>query len=94
MTQITLNIDRLVLTGLNLSPAEMAVLRRQLAAALQQELAQRDWSGLETAVAQPHLRLADMQQVSPDSHQLAASLARQIAHSLPGSSSANKGGRP
>ncbi len=94
MAQITLNIDRLVLTDLNLSPAEMAVLQQQLATALQQELAQRDWSGLETAVVQPHLRLADMQQASPDSHQLAVNLARQIADSLPGSSSADKGGRP
>ena len=48
MAQITLNIDRLVLTDLNLSPAEMAVLQQQLETALQQELAQRDWSGLET----------------------------------------------
>lgn len=94
MTQITLNIDRLVLIDMNLTRAEAEALQRQLGTALQQELVHRDWSGLETAVAHPHLRLADMQHVSPDSHQLAATLARQIAHSLPGSSSTDKGGRP
>ncbi len=94
MTQITLNIDRLVLMDMHLTQAEAEVLQRQLGAALQQELVRRGWSGPETAVVQPHLRLTDMPAAATASDQLAANLARQIAQSLPGHSSTDKGGRP
>lgn len=82
---LVINIDRLVLTGLDLSPDQAQRLRSRLAQALQDELSRRG-SSIRTAdagrLALPPLSPAEV----ADSGRLAGKLARQLADSLTGGS--------
>jgi hypothetical protein len=81
----TVDIDRLILTGLNLTPAQAEQVRSRLASELQTALAERPWAG---DVAVGDLERVDLPAVSlgeaRDTDQLASALARRLAGALPG----------
>jgi hypothetical protein len=88
----TINIDRLVLSGLDITPAEAERIRVQVAAELEQALAQRSWSGEPQAYERDRIALPPLSAAEAgDGQRLSNSLARRIARALPGSSHSEAG---
>lgn len=87
--QYTVEIDRLVLTDLDLTPVQAEQVRSQLAGDLQAALAGRPWAG---APAASDLERVDLPAVSLaealDAGRLASALAERIARAMPGTSQA------
>jgi hypothetical protein len=87
--QYTVEIDRLVLADLDLTPAQAGQVRSRLAGELQTILAERLWAG---DVAASDLERVDLPAVSlgegQDPGRLADALARRLAGALPGTSQA------
>jgi hypothetical protein len=83
--QYTVEIERLVLTGLDLTPAQAEQVRTRLAGELQTSLAQRSWVG---GIADISVEQLDLPGVSfgpsQDCGGLAGALAQGIAQALPG----------
>jgi hypothetical protein len=81
----TVEIDRLVLTGLDLTPAQAELVRARLAGELERLLTQRGWA---SDVADMRVARLDLPEVSlgepPDEGRLAGMLAQRLAQALPG----------
>ena len=88
-TPYTVEIDRLVLTGLDLTPAQAERVRSRLAGELQALLARRRWGG---SIADIDVERLDLPGVSfgeaQDDGRLASALAQRIAQALPGTGQA------
>jgi hypothetical protein len=91
MTTYKITIDRLVLTDMDLSPAESEALRGQLIASLQRALAGHEWSPDGTAVQADRVRLADIR-VERSGHVPAGDIALNLVQALPGTSHGRGGG--
>jgi hypothetical protein len=83
--QYTVEIDRLVLTGLDLTPAQAEQVRSRLAGELQTLLAGRRGGGDTAAIDLERVNLPALSPGEVQDHgRLASALARHIAGALPG----------
>jgi hypothetical protein len=78
---VRVHIDRLVLSGLELAPAQAEGLRAALEQEISRALGQSAWSGSE-GHATPRVVARPLETTPPGSRQLAAALADRIAQSI------------